>query len=222
MQYSNFFFLFFFFNDTATTEIYTLSLHDALPIWLSRRLSAPGAGRREPWPLGGFLPRTGPRADLPGWWLSRRGRSAVRSPWRDSGRRRPVSPVFRCGASLVPGLGHGFGQQPRPAGPQEPLTLHAVAVSPREASVDICGLRAGGEPRIPRTVIGRSRWRRGVRLGCGLSRGGPTGAGFTGGGLARDSLAHRAGPVGRHQSPGQHQIGDNCPDARGNAVRMSG
>src|SRR6202171_6851820 len=23
----------FFFNDTATTEIYTLSLHDALPIW---------------------------------------------------------------------------------------------------------------------------------------------------------------------------------------------
>src|SRR5436853_306042 len=27
-------FLFFFFNDTATTEIYTLSLHDALPILL--------------------------------------------------------------------------------------------------------------------------------------------------------------------------------------------
>src|SRR5258706_16040334 len=25
---------FFFFNDTATTEIYTLSLHDALPIWM--------------------------------------------------------------------------------------------------------------------------------------------------------------------------------------------
>src|SRR2546425_7169389 len=28
-------FFFFFFNDTATTEIYTLSLHDALPIWLT-------------------------------------------------------------------------------------------------------------------------------------------------------------------------------------------
>src|SRR6185312_17479166 len=26
----------FFFNDTATTEIYTLSLHDALPIFLAR------------------------------------------------------------------------------------------------------------------------------------------------------------------------------------------
>src|SRR6266404_3716389 len=29
----SFFFFFFFFNDTATTEIYTLSLHDALPIF---------------------------------------------------------------------------------------------------------------------------------------------------------------------------------------------
>src|SRR5687768_18320764 len=28
---------FFFFNDTATTEIYTLSLHDALPIYLRSR-----------------------------------------------------------------------------------------------------------------------------------------------------------------------------------------
>src|SRR5256885_10665596 len=34
------FFLFFFFNDTATTEIYPLSLHDALPIW------PPGRQRR--------------------------------------------------------------------------------------------------------------------------------------------------------------------------------
>src|SRR5438045_9576581 len=29
-------FFFFFFNDTATTEIYTLSLHDALPIYAQR------------------------------------------------------------------------------------------------------------------------------------------------------------------------------------------
>ena len=27
-----YYYIFFFFNDTATTEIYTLSLHDALPI----------------------------------------------------------------------------------------------------------------------------------------------------------------------------------------------
>src|SRR2546422_4157369 len=37
-------FFFFFFNDTATTEIYTLSLHDALPISSSRRPSAPSGG----------------------------------------------------------------------------------------------------------------------------------------------------------------------------------
>src|SRR5947207_9506917 len=35
--------VFFFFNDTATTEIYTLSLHDALPIFaLYQRLTAAG------------------------------------------------------------------------------------------------------------------------------------------------------------------------------------
>src|SRR5215813_14491427 len=46
------FFFFFFFNDTATTVIYTLSLHDALPIFralaiareISRRHGAEGGG----------------------------------------------------------------------------------------------------------------------------------------------------------------------------------
>src|SRR6202012_6179964 len=38
----------FFFNDTATTEIYTLSLHDALPIYLDRALlrGGPEHGQR--------------------------------------------------------------------------------------------------------------------------------------------------------------------------------
>src|SRR2546429_9958924 len=39
------FYLFFFFNDTATTEIYTLSLHDALPIFRKLML-APAHKRR--------------------------------------------------------------------------------------------------------------------------------------------------------------------------------
>src|SRR2546430_13479344 len=38
-------FCFFFFNDTATTEIYTLSLHDALPISHSARRGVAGGGR---------------------------------------------------------------------------------------------------------------------------------------------------------------------------------
>src|ERR671920_2403030 len=37
-------YIFFFFNDTATTEIYTLSLHDALPI--SPSSGSPGAAAR--------------------------------------------------------------------------------------------------------------------------------------------------------------------------------
>src|SRR5258708_39147363 len=39
-------FSFFFFNDTATTEIYTLSLHDALPIsWAEGHCCSPGRHR---------------------------------------------------------------------------------------------------------------------------------------------------------------------------------
>src|SRR5256885_12935284 len=41
--------LFFFFNDTATTEIYTLSLHDALPI---------SAGSLKPWEGQAKIPGT--------------------------------------------------------------------------------------------------------------------------------------------------------------------
>src|SRR2546422_7765711 len=42
--------LFFFFNDTATTEIYTLSLHDALPIFCPRGVERDRRLRRDPLP----------------------------------------------------------------------------------------------------------------------------------------------------------------------------
>src|SRR6266542_4387074 len=80
--------LFFFFNDTATTEIYTLSLHDALPILPHRR------DRRRP---GTALCRG----------LRRRGTArAVRSA---QSVRRPadVAPRHRGGARLpaiTPGI----------------------------------------------------------------------------------------------------------------------
>src|SRR3989475_12536112 len=51
-------FFFFFFNDTATTEIYTLSLHDALPIFEAHRRDAEhreGRGHR----VGGELTAAG-------------------------------------------------------------------------------------------------------------------------------------------------------------------
>src|SRR6266480_709998 len=43
---SFFFFFFFFFNDTATTEIYTLSLHDALPISNTKRSAMSSVGNQ--------------------------------------------------------------------------------------------------------------------------------------------------------------------------------
>src|SRR5256885_5945673 len=45
-------FVFFFFNDTATTEIYTLSLHDALPISSQHRGACRARGWRGPDPRG--------------------------------------------------------------------------------------------------------------------------------------------------------------------------
>src|SRR2546421_7104349 len=62
------FFYFFFFNDTATTEIYTLSLHDALPIY---RTTRPGTrcrlsgkpARWRPGDPGSPAPCRGPRRD---------------------------------------------------------------------------------------------------------------------------------------------------------------
>src|SRR2546429_9651162 len=61
--YTHVFFLFFFFNDTATTEIYTLSLHDALPI-SPRPAARHGSGRGPHSPTG--LERG--RADRPAQW----------------------------------------------------------------------------------------------------------------------------------------------------------
>src|SRR3712207_9457406 len=62
LLYSSFIFMFsiyFFFNDTATTEIYTLSLHDALPIWSGLRGRPRGVA-----PVGHLRPRHGSRARL--------------------------------------------------------------------------------------------------------------------------------------------------------------
>src|SRR2546425_8078912 len=58
----------FFFNDTATTEIYTLSLHDALPIWpraSDRAVAAraPGTDREVTVPRSALPPRKNLRMD---------------------------------------------------------------------------------------------------------------------------------------------------------------
>src|SRR2546427_10635445 len=72
---------FFFFNDTATTEIYTLSLHDALPISVSPRRAR---GRRNGCRLGFLSPggHCGRRSALCGCRLALPGGS------RGAGRAR--------------------------------------------------------------------------------------------------------------------------------------
>src|SRR2546429_3575963 len=56
---------FFFFNDTATTEIYTLSLHDALPIWFDV------STLKEPFRLEGKKTMGYEAAEQLGWSLPR-------------------------------------------------------------------------------------------------------------------------------------------------------
>src|SRR3712207_7301831 len=69
----------FFFNDTATTEIYTLSLHDALPISIRSKVSP--AASSTPWSARVW------RAAQPQSWrrISAR-RCGARSPDRESTR----------------------------------------------------------------------------------------------------------------------------------------
>src|SRR3989441_11669312 len=100
------FFLSFFFNDTATTEIYTLSLHDALPIYPGRG----GRSHRAAAPRGAARPG-GPTVDPPG--RARRpdahaGRAGRRRAAPYTARRRAVRPLaggarLRCFRALLRG-----------------------------------------------------------------------------------------------------------------------
>src|SRR5256885_15257591 len=101
-------YFFFFFNDTATTEIYTLSLHDALPIYrparrrpVVRRRRAALDGHRRP------VPRVRPDS------RSQRPRDDVRA-----------GPELREQAlehrALHPGAAAGAGGAARGARPETP------------------------------------------------------------------------------------------------------
>src|SRR5258706_2274660 len=77
---------FFFFNDTATTEIYTLSLHDALPIWSGVREDRRPGVLRAP-RLPGFGERDG----------------SARLYSRSTGPGRGGFSGFRCFVFALPG-----------------------------------------------------------------------------------------------------------------------
>src|SRR3989475_7859832 len=82
--------LFFFFNDTATTEIYTLSLHDALPIspkLVFRRLAAAAV----------LLPAGGGAAGRPGHVHRHAADRAFRDPGCVRAVVLPVQPLHTGG-----------------------------------------------------------------------------------------------------------------------------
>src|SRR5256885_3988852 len=92
-------FLFFFFNDTATTEIYTLSLHDALPISASRtgRSRRPGVSHPKGRALSGRLQQTHERAAdvLPDLGAAQSARVGTRSEEHTSELQSPCNLVCR-------------------------------------------------------------------------------------------------------------------------------
>src|SRR3989441_8822306 len=104
--------LFFFFNDTATTEIYTLSLHDALPISAEAVLPdlADAPDRRE---------------DVTGPEGTRAHREVIEMAAPRPGRRAPRLPpgVRRSPARLPRG---GVGVRRLPAARREPRGVAAV------------------------------------------------------------------------------------------------
>src|SRR3989441_9688109 len=113
----------FFFNDTATTEIYTLSLHDALPILRSRATCS----RARRWAR---------------WWVSARSpeaSAAGRFNVSRAGSSRPTATTIRPSSSSagwpISRPGPSFTSSPRGSSPRsldEPLrgTEHARPIRP--------------------------------------------------------------------------------------------
>src|SRR2546430_11221842 len=85
MLTTHYFLLFFFFNDTATTEIYTLSLHDALPIFPTRKLRSGTSSAS----------RAGCGA-TPTWWHSYSGCAGDRKSTRLNSSHSQISYAVFC------------------------------------------------------------------------------------------------------------------------------
>src|SRR2546426_9593491 len=114
IPYSLLFFSFFFFNDTATTEIYTLSLHDALPISPSRFVRRPRSARGLPARAARLLADAARAAGA----CPTAGVGETRRPLR-LGARRGGSPPAR-GPARARGGPRGTPRPPRPRPRDEP------------------------------------------------------------------------------------------------------
>src|SRR5258705_12934303 len=112
---------FFFFNDTATTEIYTLSLHDALPIWdRSAQPDRPGRGVRQD-----LRP---PRSSRPPRVRLRRGRHDHPCP----ARRQPEAADRPLPRAPIDGERDGAAEPRRGGGGRTPRSPAEDGASIRE------------------------------------------------------------------------------------------
>src|SRR5260370_4156197 len=92
--------MFFFFNDTATTEIYTLSLHDALPILVEEARSGPPELRGKLAPH--FLAVLNTEADEAGLEVIRHGNARVlRARFNDARRSEEHTSELQSHLNLV-------------------------------------------------------------------------------------------------------------------------
>src|SRR5260221_8168586 len=124
--------IFFFFNDTATTEIYTLSLHDALPI---SSLGPGRSGTAECSPRTQRPPHARPAADA----------DQLPQPLPRAG----ADPLDRV-QHLLPRLLHQLrpaGQLPRP---RDRLPAGAAEVRPLRPGPPLAGSLPPGCPERPR------------------------------------------------------------------------
>src|SRR3989454_12206798 len=117
---------FFFFNDTATTEIYTLSLHDALPISV-RLPHVDGRSRHRPGEVGPDIARHVAHVE-----------GAL-------GADQPVGLVARLRRGVDPAPLRQVSQEPAPFDDgHRDGEQHRVARGPE--APDGAGIRSGGRP----------------------------------------------------------------------------
>src|SRR2546430_9367526 len=163
------FLFFFFFNDTATTEIYTLSLHDALPISGRRRVHPEGRRADD----DGVLTRAaeGAREEIDGFVTAARGEECLgrttveRSEALDESARLrlgiAVESVLRVIAGCAPGELVGVqAREPRlPRGVAVGLERHDVRPRPRcDPAQEVTSVSvADGSPTAPAARDSRRR-----------------------------------------------------------------
>src|SRR6266571_2681780 len=125
-------YVFFFFNDTATTEIYTLSLHDALPIWPAPACShTPPAGPS-------WTTSTSPNSDAGPYASGTRAPAALRSPHPCAGDPRSYPPRHRRWPGRSPESRRHAAQRLRPPGDRVTPERHQAGATP-----------AGFSPKCP-------------------------------------------------------------------------